>query len=1297
MHTIRIFLGTSLSEMQEEQKIVSDFFVNSVRPVFKLEGIDIEVFEYNNSSIDYTGEQLQSKIDRCLRQCDVFVFLFKSKAGKSAVHEFDMARTIKGKQQHSIFVFFFEVSKAETSKNLITFQNRLIDEGHFWYSCKDVTDLESQLILGLLQFKNQPLKINIPKKIEQKSNLDKDIDELRRRIKTILSDEKEASINRKDRIIRLYREACRLADLLNYNKEKQYDLLTEYTVSLIEYDLYDEAKAVCRRQISIAEGLFGLEHKETANSYNNLGSVYWQQGEYEKALECDLKALVIREKVLGENHPVTAESYNNIGSVYQKQGDYEEALYYHKKALKIRKEVLGYQHPDTATSYSNIGEVRNEQGSYKEALEFHKKALVIRKNNFDKEPAKVADTYNNIGLVYLGKGNYKKSLKYYEKALTIYKRDPDTKQLDIAESYNNIGKVYYFVGKFDNALKNDSIALKIREAVLGKEHPDSAESYNNIGKVYYAKDNYDEALKYYNKALQVRVKILGNEHTKTSDSYNNIGSVYWQQGEYQNALKFDEKALAIREKVLGEEHTDTAESYNNIGSVYHKQGDYVTALKFHFKALSIREKKLGTNHPDTATSYSNIGEVFYEQGRYDEALEYHRKALKVREEILGTEHAKTAETYNNMGLVYYNQGDLYWARQYYEKALERYEKVLGKTHSDTKNVEENLTNTDIVGKVEDALMNPNNSNSLEILKSGTKELLSCMNCTECSLWSVNYNSTQNNNIDDGFVSISLICRHTEPDVNYSFEKDVDYVRGPTSFCLNLLTQEKVSSKHFLRLNNESPESPNFISERFVKEHDLTDFIIIPISDLQSSDRQVMAFIELSFTKDKYVDDKWKGLSCNIQRVFYNAFNHCRAIKKQQLMEDFISIHGKCKNEAPDAMFKRFLNEILLKYCPAQGASLFIWNNYVNQYKLVATTGLNGDPNPENVFYFRGEGRTGRIGQTGEPIIFDNLTQEENGKHSEKLENNATTEMIIPITDPSSIDNVIGVFRLVNKTNKASEDKIIDFFNDDDKSVMMYASDYLALVIANYYKETDYIYYIDKLTHEIITPANAILKSAYQLYSHLGNEVFLSKYLSTYLKNIMDFAELQRWQASTNLFLSRSRKKQPFKVRYSIKPTLLYEVIQKGIDIAIPIAKKYNVPYEHIVIDPKSDTHLTVNIDKEAFITVFYNLFTNAIKYHDSNVQEQFSIDVSYSMGDYLVINVADNGIGIEEKDKNTIFEIGYRSKSAIRINASGYGIGLTVIKQIVEDFGGSIRLVNLRKPTVFQIKIPKDNLQYKLQ
>ena len=72
-----------------------------------------------------------------------------------------------------------------------------------------------------------------------------------------------------------------------------------------------------------------------------LALAYIGREDYDKAMEYHLKALEIRETMLGMEHPDTATSYNNIGLVYHNQGDYPKALEYYTKALAIREKVPG--------------------------------------------------------------------------------------------------------------------------------------------------------------------------------------------------------------------------------------------------------------------------------------------------------------------------------------------------------------------------------------------------------------------------------------------------------------------------------------------------------------------------------------------------------------------------------------------------------------------------------------------------------------------------------------------------------------------------------------------------------------------------------------------------------------------------------------------------------------------------------------------------------------------------------------------------------------------------------------------
>ena len=238
---------------------------------------------------------------------------------------------------------------------------------------------------------------------QKRQNVINSIEELLLKISTVLAD---ASIFIDERIKQaqvLYAKANRLAIEVDYDKEKYSQLLFDYGGFLQNYGLYKDAEAVFLSQINFAKELYGPEHENVAASYNNLGLVYYNQGDYFYAIKYYFKALAIYEKVFGLEHPDTITSYNNIGMVYNEQSNYDKALEFDLKALAISEKILGPEHPNTAVSYNNIGLVYHNIGNSSKALEYFFKALTIWKKTLGTENLYTATAYNNIGAEYRSK------------------------------------------------------------------------------------------------------------------------------------------------------------------------------------------------------------------------------------------------------------------------------------------------------------------------------------------------------------------------------------------------------------------------------------------------------------------------------------------------------------------------------------------------------------------------------------------------------------------------------------------------------------------------------------------------------------------------------------------------------------------------------------------------------------------------------------------------------------------------------------------------------------------------------
>jgi len=134
-----------------------------------------------------------------------------------------------------------------------------------------------------------------------------------------------------------------------------------------------------------------------------------------------------------------------------------------------------------------------------------------------------------------------------------------------------------------------------------------------------------------------------------------------------------------------------------------------------------------------------------------------------------------------------------------------------------------------------------------------------------------------------------------------------------------------------------------------------------------------------------------------------------------------------------------------------------------------------------------------------------------------------------------------------------------------------------------------------------------------------------------------------------------------------------EEVKKGLDI-------FQEPYIHY--HPEKDK-ITARLDKIQLTRVVTNLITNAI--HALNNIENPKIDVRVFEKDaHIIIEVEDNGVGILEEDKSKIFEPKFTTKS------SGMGLGLPMVKNIIEAYNGSINFTTkYNKGTVFTVILPK--------
>jgi tetratricopeptide (TPR) repeat protein len=288
------------------------------------------------------------------------------------------------------------------------------------------------------------------------------------------------------------------------------------------------------------------------------------------------KSLKIMEEI--NDKQGIASSYNNIGIIYLNQGNYSKALEYYFNSLKIREELGDKQ--GIATSYNNIGNIYADQGNYSKALEHYFNSLKILEEIGNKQG--IANSYNNIGNIYADQGNYSKALEHYFNSLKILEEISDKQ--GIASSYINIGIIYKDQGNYSKALEYLNKALEISKEIGDKEHIST--SLNSIAQIYLNEKNYPKAKEYATNGLQI-AKEIGNT-LRIKDASQTLYETYKHLKQYKDAMEMFELYVQSKDTLNSKENRKALQTME---LKYQYEKEQALKEKEHQKQLAIQQKE----------------------------------------------------------------------------------------------------------------------------------------------------------------------------------------------------------------------------------------------------------------------------------------------------------------------------------------------------------------------------------------------------------------------------------------------------------------------------------------------------------------------------------------------------------------------------------------------------------------------------------------------------------------------------------------------------------------------------------
>lgn len=259
------------------------------------------------------------------------------------------------------------------------------------------------------------------------------------------------------------------------------------------------------------------------------------------------------------------------------------------------------------------------------------------------------------------------------------------------------------------------------------------------------------------------------------------------------------------------------------------------------------------------------------------------------------------------------------------------------------------------------------------------------------------------------------------------------------------------------------------------------------------------------------------------------------------------------------------------------------------------------------------------------------------------------------------------------------------FTDDDAArldaIIQAALPHLELLLTQHQQASSLV----RLNHELQNPLLGINGAVDAFKTRLKARGIINikdTFGADYIADILSYTALMsRLVLNSRLFGDTFERLRPEFARCDLAVSVV-EPVTKQLS---PLLKRYNLPDNRIRVAQFKEVIPWLYVDKLMMQQVFFNLITNAIKYRDR--PENFRVDIradvkrdADGIAEWFIVDIEDWGIGLDTEDdpnaSESLFMPGVRGVSASkRKDPSGTGIGLTVVREIVELHGGNVRFV----------------------
>ncbi|MCZ6691770.1 MAG: serine/threonine-protein kinase [Planctomycetota bacterium] len=424
--------------------------------------------------------------------------------------------------------------------------------------------------------------------------------------------------------------------------EGEADVRNTIGAAYMTLGFHDKAEPHLKRGLEIRREVLGWEHEQTIESMSKWALLRLNQGRFDEAGALLREAVRVAEAILGEEHPTTLGLMSALsGHLDANVHDSKAAIAMGRRIAGIRRRVLGEMDPRTLASVQTLALMEGDTESLSGAVRLLRKFIENSQGSGDTQPSVLISTMH--GLVHLleRQGNLDEAEAITRDLVLLVARQYGEESWQAMNQKRDLANLLKKQGDYHGANRLLRELLASSRADLEPGHPLTIDLMRNLESLLEKSGETAEALSLRREIVEIRRTLVPRNHPSMMSSLEKLAKLLRNLGESAEAEKLYRELMETSRTFQGPEHPDTLSKLHGLAHVVRDRGNPAEAERLLRDELEIRRRLRLYEHErlnDITHLMKELAETLDEQGRGEEAEDLLQAIARSAEEDFGETH-----------------------------------------------------------------------------------------------------------------------------------------------------------------------------------------------------------------------------------------------------------------------------------------------------------------------------------------------------------------------------------------------------------------------------------------------------------------------------------------------------------------------------------------------------------------------------------------------------------------------------------------------------------------------------------